>query len=77
MVITPDPELETALTAAARKQGVDPANLALSILRQRLSVGPPAAGPDARRTLGLHSGAIVPTADFDAALPDRLWAGRP
>jgi hypothetical protein len=36
MVITPDPELEAALTAAAQKQGVDPADLAVEILRQRL-----------------------------------------
>jgi hypothetical protein len=36
MVITPEPQLEAALTAAARKQGVDPVDLALDILRQRM-----------------------------------------
>lgn len=35
MVITPDPELEAALTAAAQKQGVAPADLALQALRQK------------------------------------------
>jgi hypothetical protein len=35
MVITPDPELEAALTAAAQKQGVAPDALALDALRQK------------------------------------------
>jgi hypothetical protein len=35
MVITLDPELEAALTQAARQQGVAPEVLALSTLRQR------------------------------------------
>jgi hypothetical protein len=35
MVITPDPELEAALTAAAQKQGVAPDALALEALRQK------------------------------------------
>ena len=35
MVITPDPELEAALTAAAQKQGVAPDALALQALRQK------------------------------------------
>jgi hypothetical protein len=35
MTITPDPELEAALTAAAQKQGVTPDALALDALRQK------------------------------------------
>jgi hypothetical protein len=35
MVITPDPELEAALTAAAKEQGVSPEAFALVILRER------------------------------------------
>ena len=35
MTITPDPELEAALTAAAQKQGVRPEAFALVILRER------------------------------------------
>jgi hypothetical protein len=35
MVITPDPQLEAALTAAAQKQGVAPEALALDALRKR------------------------------------------
>ena len=35
MVITLDPELEAALTAAAQKQGVPPERFALVILRER------------------------------------------
>ena len=35
MVITPDPELEAALTAAAQKQGIAPDTLALEALRQK------------------------------------------
>ena len=35
MVITPDPELEAALTAEAQKQGVAPDALALQALRQK------------------------------------------
>jgi hypothetical protein len=78
MVITPDPELEAALTTAAREQGVEPADLALGILRQRFLTSLNGAGPTARhRTLGLHAGAMVPAADFDDPLPDDFWAGRP
>jgi hypothetical protein len=78
MVITPDPDLEAALTAAAQKQGLDPADLVLGILRQRFLSGPQANGPATRlRTLGLHTGAIVAAPDFDAPLPDDFWAGQP
>jgi len=35
MVITPDPELEAALTAAAQKEGVAPEAFALVVLRER------------------------------------------
>jgi hypothetical protein len=35
MVITPDPDLEAALTTAARKRGVTPDALALDALRQK------------------------------------------
>jgi hypothetical protein len=35
MVITPDPDLEAALTTAARKRGVTPDALALEALRQK------------------------------------------
>lgn len=78
MVITPDPELEAALTAAARKQGVEPADLVLGVLRQRFLTVPPPAEPNGRpRTLGLHMGAIVAAPDFDAPLPDEFWAGPP
>lgn len=35
MVISPDPELEAALTAAAQKQGVAPEAFALVVLRER------------------------------------------
>ena len=29
------------------------------------------------RVPGLHAGAMQPTDDFDAPLPDEFWAGRP
>ncbi|MBY0232395.1 MAG: type II toxin-antitoxin system prevent-host-death family antitoxin [Gemmataceae bacterium] len=29
------------------------------------------------RVLGLHPGAIQPSADFDAPLPEEFWAGQP
>jgi antitoxin (DNA-binding transcriptional repressor) of toxin-antitoxin stability system len=29
------------------------------------------------RRPGLHAGAIQPSADFDAPLPEDFWAGRP
>ena len=78
MVITPDPELEAALTSAAQEQGVNPADLVLDVLRQRFLTGPQAVEPGVRlRTLGLHAGAITAAADFDAPLPDDFWAGRP
>jgi hypothetical protein len=35
MVITPDPELEAALTAAAQKEGTTPDKLALDALRKK------------------------------------------
>lgn len=35
MVITPDPDLEAALTAAAQKRGVEPDALALDALRKK------------------------------------------
>ena len=78
MVITPEPQLEAALAAAAREQGVDPADLVLGVLRQRFLTGPRAVRPDVPdRTLGLHAGAIVAAPDFDAPLPDDFWAGQP
>lgn len=40
MVITPDAELESALKAAAEKQGRDPVDLALDVLRQRFGPRP-------------------------------------
>jgi antitoxin (DNA-binding transcriptional repressor) of toxin-antitoxin stability system len=32
--------------------------------------------PTVPRTAGLHPGALQPAADFDAPLPDKLWAGQ-
>jgi hypothetical protein len=78
MVITPDPELEAALTVAAEELGIEPAELVLSVLRQQfLTNSPPAASSVRVRTLGLHSGAMVIARDFDAPLPDDFWAGQP
>jgi prevent-host-death family protein len=34
----------------------------------------PASHP---RVAGLHAGAMQPSADFDAPLPDDFWAGQP
>ncbi len=33
--------------------------------------------PPGPRLPGLHAGAIQESADFDAPLPDELWAGQP
>jgi antitoxin (DNA-binding transcriptional repressor) of toxin-antitoxin stability system len=33
--------------------------------------------PVVGRVPGLHAGAVQPSADFDAPLPDDFWAGRP
>jgi antitoxin (DNA-binding transcriptional repressor) of toxin-antitoxin stability system len=33
--------------------------------------------PVAARVAGLHPGALEPTADFDAPLPDDFWTGQP
>lgn len=33
-------------------------------------------GPTAPRAAGLHPGALLPAADFDAPLPDDFWAGQ-
>jgi hypothetical protein len=78
MVITPDPELEAALTEAAEEQGIDPTELALGVLRQQFLTSSQSDEQNARvRTLGLHAGAIVTASDFDAPLPDDFWAGQP
>lgn len=78
MVITPDPELEAALSAAAEEQGVEPAELVLDVLRRQFLTKLSPNASDVRvRTLGLHMGAVVPAGDFDAPLPDDFWAGRP
>ena len=78
MVITPDPELEAALTAAAEEQGVEPAELVLGVLRQQFLAPHQTNASNARiRTLGMHPDVLVPAADFDAPLPDDFWAGRP
>jgi hypothetical protein len=78
MVITPDPELEAALTAAAEEQGIEPAELVLGVLRQQfLTDSLPAEPKVGVRNLGLHSGAVVVAPDFDAPLPDDFWAGQP
>jgi len=34
-------------------------------------------GSPSPRVPGLHTGAIQPSGDFDAPLPDDFWAGRP
>lgn len=39
-----------------------------AIPRARLS-------PPGERVPGLHAGALLPAADFDAPLPDEFWAG--
>jgi antitoxin (DNA-binding transcriptional repressor) of toxin-antitoxin stability system len=33
--------------------------------------------PTPERVAGLHPGALQPTPDFDAPLPDDFWAGQP
>lgn len=45
MTITLDPELEAALSEAARRQGVAPDVLALKVLRERLLTPAPAIQP--------------------------------
>jgi hypothetical protein len=63
MVINPDPQLEAALTAAARTQGVDPVDLALDILRQRMLPRPLPFEPQdewERRLLSAASDCGVP-----------------
>lgn len=55
MVVTLDPELETALTELARQQGVAPEVLALNALRERFLARPPLDQPQdewERRLLG-------------------------
>ncbi len=45
MVITPDPELESALKEVARRQGIAPEILALNALRERFLASAPPGGP--------------------------------
>jgi hypothetical protein len=71
MVITPDPELEAALAAAAREQGIDPVALALDILRQRMLPRPLPFEPRdewERRLLAIGK-------DCGVALPDSAFLG--
>lgn len=35
-----------------------------------------AVQPSPKRVAGLHAGAMEPSADFDAPLPDEFWNGR-
>lgn len=71
MVITPDPELEAALTAAAQKQGVAPDALALQALRQKFLPRPLPFEPQdewERRLLAIGQ-------DCGVALPDSAFLG--
>ena len=58
MVITPDPKLEAALTAAAQKQGVAPEELALTALRQKYLPRPLPFAPRDEWERGLLEAAI-------------------
>jgi hypothetical protein len=70
MVITPDPQLEAALTAAAQKQGVAPEALALDALRQRFLPRPLPFEPrdEWERTL------LTAASDCGVGLPDSAFS---
>ena len=70
MVITPDPELEAALTAAAQKQGVAPDALALEALRQKFLPRPLPFEPRDEWERGLLEAAI----DCGVSLPDSAFS---
>jgi hypothetical protein len=66
MTITLDPELEAALSEAARQQGVAPDVLALNVLRERFLATAPAIQPQdewERRLLGLAKDCGVSLSD--------------
>ena len=69
MVITPDPQLEAALTAAAQKQGVAPEALALDALRKRFLPRPLPFEPQDEWERGLLEAAI----DCGVSLPDSAF----
>ena len=71
MVITPDPQLEAALAAAARECGVTPEALALDALRQKFLPRPLPFEPQdewERRLLAIGR-------DCGVALPDSAFLG--
>jgi hypothetical protein len=70
MVITPDPELEAALTAAAQKRGVTPDALALEALRQKFLPRPLPFEPQDEWERGLLEAAI----DCGVPHPDTTYS---
>jgi hypothetical protein len=70
MVITPDPQLEAALTAAAQKQGVAPEALALDALRKRFLPRPLPFEPQDEWDRTLRTAAL----DCGVGLPDSAFS---
>ena len=70
MVITLPPQLESALTARARRQGLSPEALALDVLRRQLL---PAAPPEPRDEW--ERGLLEAARDCGVSPPDSALGG--
>ena len=75
LTIELNPEEGARLAAAARQEGVAPADLARKLVTEHLPPVP--AGPlDQPRIQGLNPGEAWMSDDFNAELPDEFWLGQ-